>query len=53
MTDIFQGSDLNKKVNGMFAHTKTQIENSAFANSRFRFYEVLFMDINFYQLNLI
>ena len=29
MTDIFQGSDLNKIVNGMFAHMKTQIGNPA------------------------
>ena len=36
----------------MFAHMKTQIENSALANNRFRFDEVLFMDVNFYQLNL-
>ena len=32
MTDILQGSDLNKIVNGMFAHMKTQMENPAFAN---------------------
>ena len=36
----------------MFTHMKTQIENPAFANGRFRFDEVPFMDINFYQLNL-
>ena len=50
--DIFQGSDLNDIVNGMFAHMKTQIKNPALANSRFRLDELLFMDINFYQLNL-
>ena len=53
MTDIFQGSDLNKIVNRMFAHMRTQIENPALANSRFTFDEVLFMDINFHLLNLI
>ena len=37
----------------MFAHMKTQIENPALANSRFRFHEVLLLDVNFYQLNLI
>ena len=52
MTDIFQGSDLNEIVNEMFAHMKTQIENPALANSRFRFNELLFLDINFHQLNL-
>ena len=31
---------------------KTQIENLALANSRFVFDKVLFMDINFHQLNL-
>ena len=36
----------------MLAHMKTQIENPALANSRFVFDEVLFMDINFHQLNL-
>ena len=36
----------------MFAHMKTQIGNPALANSRFMADEVLFMDINFHQLNL-
>ena len=36
----------------MFTHMKTQIENPALANSRFIFDKVLFMDINFHQLNL-
>ena len=52
MTDIFQGSDFNEIIEEMFAHRKTQIKNPALENSRFRFDEVLFMDINFYQLNL-
>ena len=52
MTEILQGSDLNEIVNVMFAHMKTQIENPALANSRFKFDEVLFLDINFHQLNL-
>ena len=52
MTEIFQGSDLNKIIKEMFAQMKTQIENPALANSRFRFDEVLFLDINFHQLNL-
>ena len=46
------GSDLNDIVNGMFTHMKTQIENPALVNSRFRFDEVLFLDVNFHQLNL-
>ena len=52
MTEIFQSSDLNEIVNEIFAQIKTQIENQALANSRFRFDEVLFLDVNFYQLNL-
>ena len=52
MMDIFQGSDLNEIVSGMFTHMKMQIEKPALANSRFRFYDVLFLDINFHQLNL-
>ena len=31
---------------------KTQIEYPALADSRFRFNEVLFLDVNFHQLNL-
>ena len=50
--DIFQGSDSSALIEEMFTHTKTQIENPALANSRFIFDKVLFMDINFYQLNL-
>ena len=36
----------------MIAHMKTQIENPALFNSRFRFDEVLFLDVNFHLLNL-
>ena len=52
MTDIFQGSDLNEIVSEMFAHMKTQIKNPALANSRFKFDDVLFLYVNFHQLNL-
>ena len=52
MTEIFQGSDFNEIVDEMFAHMRTQIENPALANSRFVFDEVLFLDVNFHQLNL-
>ena len=52
MTEIFQGSDLNEIVNEMVAHMRTQIENPALTNSRFVLYEVLYLDISFYQLNL-
>ena len=52
MTDVHQGSDLDQIVDRMIAHMKTQIENPVLLNSRFRFYEVLFLDINFHWLNL-
>ena len=35
MTDVHQGSDLDKIVDGMIAHMMTQIENPALLNSRF------------------
>ena len=36
----------------MIAHMMTQIEDPALLNSRFRFDEVLFLDISFHWLNL-
>ena len=36
----------------MIAHMKTQIVNPALLRSGFRFDELLYLDINFYQLNL-
>ena len=36
----------------MISHMKTQIENPALLNSRFRFDEVLFLDVNLHRLNL-
>ena len=51
MTNVHQGSNLDQIVNGMITHMKTQIENPALLNSRFRFDEVLFLDISFHQLN--
>ena len=52
MTEICQGSNLDEIVDEMIAHMKKQIENPALANSRFRFDEVLFLDVNFHRLNL-
>ena len=52
MTSVYQGSNLDQIVDEMIAHMKTQIENPALLNSRFRFDEVLFLDINFHRLNL-
>ena len=52
MVEIFQGSDLNEIVNEMFTHMKTETENPTLRDSGFRFDEVLFLDVNFHQLNL-
>ena len=52
MTEIYQGSALNEIINEMLAHMMTQIENPALTNSRFMFDEVLFLDVNFHQLDL-
>ena len=50
--EIHQGSDLNEIIDEMLAHMRTQIENPALTNSRFMFNEVLFLDVNFHQLDL-
>ena len=48
MTDVHQRSDLDAIVDGMITYMKTQIENPALLNSRFRFDEAQFLDINFH-----
>ena len=53
MTNVHQGSDLGQIVDEMMAHMMTQIENPALLNSRFRFDEVLFLDVYFHRLNLM
>ena len=52
MTNVHRGSDLEQIVDEMITHMKTQIENPALLNSRFKFDEVLFLNINFHWLNL-
>ena len=52
MTSVYRGSDLGQIVEEMTANMKFQIENPALLNSRFRFDEVLYLDINFHWLNL-
>ena len=52
MPEIHQGSDLDKIIDEMLAHMKTQIKNPALTNRRFMFDEVLFLDVNFHQLDL-
>ena len=53
MTSVYQGSEPDQIVNEMTANMKFQIENPALLNSRFVFNEVLFLDVNFNQLNLM
>ena len=52
MMSVYRGSNLGQIVEGMIANMKFQIENPALLNSRFRFDEVLYLDINFHWLNL-
>ena len=49
---VYQGSDLDQIVDGLIANMKFQIENPVLLNSRFVFDEVLYLDVNFHQLNL-
>ena len=48
MTSVYRGSDLGQIVEGMIANMKFQIKNKVLLNSRFRFDEVLYPDINFH-----
>ena len=52
MMRVYRGSDLDQIVDEMIDHMKTQIENPALLNSRFVFDEVLYLDVNFHQVNL-
>ena len=52
MTSIYRVSDLDQIIDGMIANVKFQIENPVLLNSRFVFDEVLYLDVNFHQLNL-
>ena len=52
MVNVYNLSDLGEIVNEMIAHMKQQIENPALSNSRFVFYVVLHMDVDFHRLNL-
>ena len=52
MTSVYRGSEPDQIVDGVIANMKFQIENPALLNSRFVFDEVLYLDVNFHQLNL-
>ena len=53
MTNIYNLNNLDEIVLEMINNMKYQIENPALLNSRFIFEEVLYMDIDFHQLNLM
>ena len=53
MTSVYRGSEPDQIVDGMIDNMKFQIENPALLNSRFVFDEVLYLDVNFHQLNLM
>ena len=52
MMNVHPASNLDQIVDEMVGHMETQIENPALLNSRFRFDEVLYLDVNFHRLNL-
>ena len=53
MTSVYRVSEMDQIVDGRIANMKFQIENPALLNSRFVFYEFLYLDVNFHQLNLM
>ena len=52
MANVYSLSDMDEIVDEMIKHMKEQIENPALLNSRFVFDEVLYIDVDFHQLNL-
>ena len=52
MTSVYRGSEPDQIVGRMIANMEFQIENPVPLNSRFVFYEVLHLNVNFHQLNL-
>ena len=53
MMNVYNLSNMGEIVNEMIAHMKGQIENPALLNSRFVFDKVLYIDVDFHQLNLM
>ena len=48
MMEIFQGSNIEKILEKMFAHIKTQIENPALPESGFTLDSIMHLDISFH-----
>ena len=52
MTEVFQGSNVEEILQGMFAHIKTQIEHPVLPKSGFTLDQIMYLDIDFHQLEL-
>ena len=52
MTEVFQGSNVEEILRGMFAHIKTQIEHSTLPKSGFSIDHIMHLDIDFHKLEL-
>ena len=52
MLNVYNLSNMDEIVDEMIKHMKEQIKNPALLNSRFVFNEVLYIDVDFHQLNL-
>ena len=52
MMNVYNLGDMDEILNEIIPHMKGQIENPALLNSRFVFDKVLYIDVDFHQLNL-
>ena len=52
MTQVFQGSDIDELLEGMFAYIKTQVEHPALPKSGFTIDRIMHLDVNFHKLQL-
>ena len=52
MVEVFQGSDVEEILQGMFAYIKTQIEHPALPKSGFTLDRIMHLDIDFHKLEL-
>ena len=52
MTEVFQGSDIEKLLKDMFAYIKTQVEHPALPKSGFTIDYIMHLDIDFHRLVL-
>ena len=52
MMSVYNLNDINEIVSAMIEHMSQQIEKPALKDSKFVFYRIMHMDINFHRLNL-